>query len=297
MKNETAHGRSILRLLPALVVIVMGAVGCTSSKASRGPTPSAAPPRFSHEAFDRVLRRFVDPGGLVDYASLEMEQGELDRYFRLIAAFSPDTHPQLFPTEEAQLAYWINGYNAATIKTVLHYYPIESVLNVRRPMLLFFFPGKAGFFYFQRSSFGGKRLSLYHLEEKIIRERFEEPRIHFALNCASKGCPVLPRHAFSAEDLDAELDREARKFLAETRNLRVDHDERAIYLSEIFSWYEDELLDWYRSEFPGREASLVAYVELYATADRAKELRSSAAGYAVRFTPYDWRLNDRSLAN
>ena len=189
-----------------LLILAIGATGCTTIRPAYGPTPAKPPSLFSHVAFDRVLERDVDARGRVDYPGLKQHEGDLDRYFRLLAAFSPDSTPEFFPTETARLAYWINGYNAAPIKTVLHYYPIESVLDVKRPTLLFFFPGKSGFFYFQRASFGGKRYSLYHLENKIIRDRFNEPRIHFALNCASTGCPVLPRKAFSAENLDAELE-------------------------------------------------------------------------------------------
>ena len=255
--------------------------------------PSQPPPPFSHEIWDRVLGRYVDSSGLFDYVAMKQNEGDLERYSRLLAAFSPDSNPELFPTEAARLAYWINGYNAAAIQTVLHYYPIKSVLEVKRPALLFFFPGKSGFFYFQRSTFGAKQYSLYHLENKVVRERFEDPRIHFALNCASKGCPKLPRDAFSAENLDAELDRETRKFLSEQRNLRLDHHQRTLYLSEIFDWYEDDFVDWYHRKFPARKASVVAYIEHYAAADRAKELHDGANGYSVQFTPYDWSLNDR----
>ena len=129
----------------ALLILASVATNCTTIRPAYGPTPAKPPSSFSHVALDRVLERDVDSHGRVDYARLKQHEGDLDRYFRLLATFSPDSTPEFFPTETARLAYWINGYNAAAIKTVLHYYPIEGVLDVKRPTLLFFFPGKSSF--------------------------------------------------------------------------------------------------------------------------------------------------------
>ncbi len=259
--------------------------GCTkiapSANAPSAPLPKSG---FSHEAFDRVLREFVDERGRVDYARLQTGRNDLDRYWALLARFSPDSHSELFPDDSSRLAYWINAYNAVTIEIVLHHYPIDSVLDVGPPKLLFFFPGKSGFFYFQRFVLGGKKMSLHHLENEIIRQRFDEPRVHFALNCASGGCPILPRRAFTAESLDSELDRETRRFLTESRNFRIDHERKTILLSEIFDWYRDDFTA------PAKEASLLDYVKGHIGADGATELERSSA-YAIEFTPYDWRLN------
>jgi hypothetical protein len=274
---------------------LLALVGCAAITLGIPPKPVvAAPQTFSHEDFDRVLQRFVDNQGRVDYAALKNDASTLERYYHSLTLYSPDSHPALFPTRQSKLAYWINAYNAAVIKTVVTHYPISSVIDVKRPSLFFFLPRKSGFFLFQRVTFGGATTSFYYLEQRVIRKRFAEPRVHFALNCASMGCPQLPRRAFTAEHLDKELDREARKFLSEKRNLRIDHEQKVVFLSTIFDWYKKEFLTWYQDRFPGQKATLLSYVASYAPSEKAEALRMEESSYQVRFIPYDWRLNDQS---
>ena len=281
----------------SLLAAALLAAGCTTIAPVENMAPSSAPaPVFTHELLGDVLNRYVDDAGRVNYTALRRDPAELERYYCLVSLYSPESHPELFPTEQSRLAYWINGYNAAVLKTVLHHYPISSVSDVEPPFFLFFMPQNSGFFYFQRPIFGGESTSLYDLEKDIIRKRFGEPRIHFALNCASGGCPHLPNTAFSSEHLEEELDRETRKFLAEERNLRIAHEEQAIYLSSLLSWYEEDYLDWYRREFLGSEPGILDYVRLYLTESRAQEIARLADSYQIRFTPYDWRLNERLAA-
>ncbi len=268
-------------------------IGCTTIRPVTLPhQTSLAPKTFSHADFDRVLQRFVDDQGRVDYGGLKTDPHDLERYYFLLAAYSPDSHPHLFPSEQDKLAYWINAYNAAVIKTVLTHYPISSAADVERPFPFFFLPRISGFFLFQRVAFGEETTNLYFLLEGVIRKRFAEPRVHFALNCGARSCPRLPRRAFTAERLDEELDHEARKFLAEDRNLKIDHSEKTVFLSSIFDWYEKDYLQWYRRQFPDQKATLLRYVALYVSPERAEEL-GRAASYEVRFVPYDWRLNDQ----
>jgi hypothetical protein len=173
------------------------------------------------------------------------------------------------------------------------YYPISSVLDVKQPGIFFFLSNKSGFFFFQRLTFGGKSTSLYYLEKQVNRKRFGDPRIHFAVNCASIGCPRLPRQSFSGETLDQQPDIETRFFLTEDRNFKIDHNEKMIYLSSIFDWYEKDFTNWYTAKFPEREASLLSYIELYLTPEKKDELKKIGNGYSLRFVPYDWRLNDQ----
>ena len=281
---------SLIVILPFLTL-----AGCSAIKPVALPEGTLIVPQpFSHADFDRVLHRFVDNQGRVDYAALKNDVRDLERYYLLLSTYNPDSHPVLFPTEHSKLAYWINAYNAAAIKAVLTYYPISSVEDIKPPFPLFFLPRKSGFFFFQRVTFGDKTTSLYFLEHRVIRKRFTDPRVHFALNCASGGCPRLPRHAFVAEHLDEQLDHEARKFLTEERNLKIDYEEKTVFLSSILDWYKKDFLKWYQSKFPDQKATLLNYVILYLPPDRAEELRKIATSYQVRFIPYDWRLNDQN---
>lgn len=286
------------RILQIVPVVFFTFFGCTEIGQSGSKDPSVEPPEiFSHQDFDRVLKEFVDDRGLVDYEAMKTRPEDLDTYYRLLSMYSPDSHPTLFPTRESRLAYWLNAYNASVMKAVLSYYPISSVLEVRRPLLFFFLPKKAGFFLFQRVSFGKRKMSFYYLENRIIRTRYGDPRVHFALNCASRGCPRLPKKAFAVEGLDEQLDRETRKFLSEERNFRIDQEKRTIYISSILKWYESDFLKWLRERYPQKEATLINYVMHYLPDETINEIKKSSASYRVEFIPYDWSLNDRKGVN
>ncbi len=280
----------------AILMALWFLAGCTAIEpVMKTDVKLPEPQIFSHAYFGNLLLGFVDGKGLVNYEDLAKDPEDLDLYYRHIATYSPDSHPALFPTENHILAYWINAYNASAIKIVITHYPISSVLDVKPPAVFFFLSDKSGFFFFQRLTFGGKSTSLYYLENGVIRKRFNDPRIHFALNCSARGCPQLPREAFTGEQLDRQLDRETRKFLAEARNFTVNHQEKAIYLSSIFKWYEKDFLTWYNEKYPDHEATLLNYIALYLPSEKAGELKTYGSTYPLRFIEYDWTLNDQRL--
>jgi hypothetical protein len=269
--------------------------GCTTIEPRNGPAApeigGAGP--FSHELFDHLLSRVVDDEGLVDYAALKDNPRELDAYYRLLSRTSPNSHPQRFPHRDDRLAYWINAYNAAVLRTVMEYYPIVTVGEVKPPWLFFFMPERSGFFYFQRPIFGGEEISLYNLEHEIVRPRFGDARIHFALNCASAGCPRLPTQAFQAAELEDQLNREARRFVSERRNVFVDDEKREIRLSSIFKWYEEDFEAAVDTSIAVEHGAVLEYIGRYLPAEKAHQLRQASTSYGVVFTPYDWSLNDR----
>ena len=274
-------------ILGALALLV----ACTTV---HPPVPPSAPANagFSHEDFDAFLLRFVNDRGRVDYTAALANRADLDRYLAQLAAVSPDSHPQRFPGEHDRLAYWLNAYNTSAISILLAHYPISSVNDVRPPRVFFFLPGRAGFFLFRRVVLGGKRTTLYSLENGLVRKRFLEPRVHFALNCAAKSCPRLPARAFTGPDLEAQLERETRRFVAEDRNVRFDPARRTLYLSSIFKWYEEDFTRWLAERRPGAERSLRGYVLLYLPETKAAPIRD-CADCEVEFVRYDWGLNDQ----
>ena len=288
--------RPSLRCSPIALAVAYALAACTTIRPVEVGESPVAIETFSHELLDRVLQAHVDDRGRVDYAGLVEDSGDLDAYYVLLSRFSPDSHPDLFPTRNDRLAYWINGYNAATLKAVLAHYPITGIAEVRAPTLLFFMPEKSGFFLLIRVIFGGDATSLYCLENILIRPRFEEPRIHFALNCASRGCPRLPDRAFTAAGLDAELDRETRRFAADEGNVRIDTTGRRVYLSSLFDWYRDDYLEWLRERRPRGDLGILDYVALYLPPQKAA-LIADAGAFAVEYVSYDWGLNDRARAD
>jgi hypothetical protein len=275
-----------------LILIALIFSGCTTIHPKAVPEAITDKQLFTHERFDRVLQRYGSESGKIDYAALQKNPDELNRYYRLLTQISPDSHPELFPTDDHKLAYWINAYNAAAINIVLTYYPIKSVKEVKPPAVFFFLPVESGFFVFQKPVFGGRTISLYSLENGIVRKRFAEPRIHFALNCASIGCPRLPQTPFLPDKLDEQLDTETRRFMAEERNVRIDHDNRTVFISQIFQWFEDDFIDWLKHHHPELSASLPGYIALYLDGEKASEWEKISTTYRLEFIPYDWQLND-----
>lgn len=209
--------------------------------------------------FADLLARHVDGEGRVDYVGLAAERGALDRYVATLAEVGPRTRPELFPDEAARLAYLLDAYNALVLFQVLERRPLGSVADA-----------KYDFFYFTCFPLDGDTLNLYDLENERIRGSFHEPRVHFALNCASVGCPRLPAEPFSGERLELQLAREQERFLYEERNVAV--IDGTLWLSAIFDWYEDDF-----APDPGRWV-----------AARRPDL---PAFQTVRFRPYDWSLN------
>ncbi len=285
--------QKLIGLALSLILLTL-ATGCTSIM----PTISvqdhsrSSLNSFDYSSYARLLERYVDSSGRVDYRKIIENQADLDQFYGLVASYSPDSHPHLFPDDKARLAYWINSYNSTVIKGVVQYYPVDSIVDVPPPTLLFFLPRKSGFFFFQRFTYGGTKTSLYYLENSVIRGRFSDPRIHFALNCASRSCPQLPRVPFYPETLDEQLDKEAGKFINSTRNVLYDEQAKILYLSSIFRWYEEDFLTWMASRYPHPTPTLVDYILLFLQEETANLVEKERKSLSIKYLPYDWGLND-----
>lgn len=249
-----------MRLVLVLSWLVL-ATGCATVR----PAPDIEVPDTAPiAAWVDVLERFVDARGRVDFQGLARERSGLDRYVAWVYAVGPNNHPELFPSREDQLAYHINAYNALAM---------WNILKAGRPDKLGLWR-RFSFFLRDRIKVGGEQMSLYAYENDVIRA-LGEPRVHFGLNCMARGCPHLPREPFRPDVLEAQLDREARQFFAEERNLRVNHGERKVYVSQILEWFEEDFLI--------AAPSLTAYINRYAP-------HPVPEGYALAFIPYDWRV-------
>lgn len=241
------------------------------SPATSGSAPSEG---FSHDDWTIVLQRFVDGQGLVDYEGLARDPRTFERYVGSVERSSPETDPDRFPTPDHALAYYLNAYNALIFQGVLRRGPeTESVWSG----LI------SGYAFFVRMdvTVGGERTSLKKLEDGI-RKRFQDPRIHAALNCASLGCPRLPRRAFEAEGLSETLNAAMTEFVNDERNCAIDRARRTVTLSKIFDWFADDFV----GERNDRDGALIDYVNRY----RPREARIPPA-YTVEFAKYDKRIN------
>lgn len=227
----------------------------------------------SHKTWSAVLARYVHDGR-VDYRGLDREgRPALDGYLQALQAAAPQEPAW---TRQQRLAYWINAYNAYTVRLILDHYPVESIRSIG------LLPGAA--FRTRFIPLGVDRrhgLSLDDIEHGILRKRFQDARVHFAIVCASKSCPSLRSEAYRSGDLDDQLDDAARRFLQDPRKNWFAPDTNTLYLSSIFKWFGED--------FERDGGTLQAYVARYWEGSVATQLRSPR----VVFQEYDWSLNGR----
>lgn len=262
------------RLSPRLrrcirAVAILGALGVLGT--------SAADFEAFHRRYAEALQRCTTDGR-VDYRALQRDSSELDAYLDAVAAL-PSADFDAWPRRE-QLALLLNLYNAATLRLIADHYPVKSIRDIG------LLPGAA--WRERRVRFGGKKWTLDEIEHDLIRKKYGEPRIHFALVCAADGCPTLRPEPYAGTRLETQLDDQARHFLARTNANRFDPATGTLWLSPIF--------DWYRADFRG-SSNLLEFVRRYLPSDAATALGSNAAPAAVRFSDYDWRLNEKAPAS
>lgn len=237
--------------------------------------PSPVMPTL-HDAYDAVLKAYVTDDGWVDYARLKADQA-LDPYLEALAQANPDTL-----SEAGQVAFWINAYNAFTLKLVVDHYPVSSIRRITPTGIPISIPFIHSPFQIRFAEVAGDTVSLDHIEHDILRKHYDEPRIHFALVCAARSCPKLRREAYRGDRLDAQLDDQARSFLEDPTKNRVDDDDGTIHLSSIFNWF--------RGDFASSRAGLQAYLAQYFDGQVREKLENGA--YRIRYLDYDWTLND-----
>ncbi len=265
----------------ALVIVIS-----TRLAVSAGPTITlgrnvAASERVAvglvdHSGWDQLLKKYVDDRGLVDYAAWKATAADvqtLDEYtLRLSAAAFPAN-----ASRDAQLAFWINAYNAVTVKGILREYPTTSIRNHTAKVY--------GYNIWQdlKLIVNGNSYSLEAIEHEVLR-KMGEPRIHFAIVCASIGCPRLLNEAYTADKLDAQLTLNAKAFFAEASKFQADASAGTIQISPILSWFAQD--------FGANSAAQMKTIAPYLPAT-AQELANSGIA-RISYLDYDWGLNDRS---
>lgn len=223
----------------------------------------------SHEKWDQILKQYTIKNGnqvYFKYKELKKNEGELNSYLAQLELLSKEEFSTF--NRDQKLAFWINAYNAYTIQIILKHYPVKSIKDISSGWLSSG-PWKKDFV-----NLFGKKISLDNIEHDTIRKEFDEPRIHFAVNCASIGCPSLLQEAFVATKLDTQLDKAAQNFLQNKSKNYIKGN--TLYLSKIF--------DWYGSDFDQKYGGHKKYV--------VKTLNLPQNEYEVEFNDYDWNLNE-----
>jgi hypothetical protein len=261
MPDRTAVRTTVF--LQFSIVVLFSFFSCQSSSLGMAGT---IPP--SHQLWDELLKSSVRADGTVDYRAFIHDKTKLDQYLKLLSGNPPDRDTW---SRDEQIAYWINAYNAFTVKLIVDHYPVKSIRDLGPTLKI---PLINDVWHSRFFKIGGVETSLDHIEHGILRKEFDEPRIHFAINCASVSCPPLSNEAFSARTLDAQLNQAAHTFINDPkRNILAPEQ---IKISSIFSWFEEDFT---------KAGSLIDFLNRYAKV----KIKASAK---ISYLEYDWRLND-----
>ena len=216
--------------------------------------------------YGELLKKHVRDGR-VDYAGFKTEEAKLDRYLKILENVDPG-----ILSRNEQFAFYINAYNAWTIKLILSGYP--GVTSIKDLGSLLKSPWKK-----KIVRIDGKVVTLDHVEHEILRPRYKDPRVHFAINCAAKSCPPLRPEPFNGNILDRQLDDSTRSFINNPQSYRLDDSE--LYVSRIFKWFSEDFNE-----------DIFGFFLKYANGNLKKELEAKSERTTVKYLQYDWSLNE-----
>lgn len=270
-RSKTVLVIGIIALIVPGVYRVVSRLSRPASVSAREVYPRlASGPTIDHSLLDNLLKRYVS-NGWVDYDRLKDEEDNLQRYLDQIAAINPQHYGR-----DELLALFINAYNATTLKLILEYFPgIQSIRDIPS--------GKR--WHGRRWKVAGELLSIDEIETNVLRTRFVEPRIHFAIVCASVGCPPLRSEAYRGTSVELQLEQQASSFNRSERNVKLEGN--TLWVSSIY--------DWYAQEFEAVAGSVPEYVAPYAGETVKNTINSRGKELRVRYLDYDWGLNHRQI--
>ncbi len=222
----------------------------------------------SHQLWNELLKSNVKPDGQVDYKGFIREKPKLEKYLKLLSENAPDRKTW---SKNEQLAYWINVYNAFTVKLIVDFYPTKSIRDLGPRIKI---PLIKDVWHYKFFKIAGVEMSLDEVEHSILRKEFEEPRIHFAINCASVSCPPLLNEAFVVANLENQLTRMATTFINDPTRNKI--SSQSAQLSPIFSWFKGDFT---------KKGTLIEFLNRYAKVKLSPNAR-------VTFMEYNWNLNE-----
>ena len=213
--------------------------------------------------FDSLLQKNVDKTGRVDYQSLKNNETLLDNYL----AYIQNNEPTKDWSSNKKKAFWINTYNAYTIKIILNNYPLKSIRDIK-------IDGKTAW-KIPFVKVGQKRYTLDQIEHKILRKKFNDPRIHVGINCASVSCPRLWNFAFTEDNIASSLDNLMKEFINNTTRNKISKNN--LEISEIFNWFSKDFM---------KNGTIINYLNTYAAIKISEKV-------SIKYLTYDWSLNKK----
>jgi hypothetical protein len=249
---------------------------------------------FDHEyrKYGEVLKTYVKDG-MVDYAALQKNRKGIDQFVKELGAVTKNKYETW--SRDQQLAFWINTYNGWFLQIVIDHYPIRG-----GRLLGVLYPENSvqripGIWDDIKTNAAGRQVSLSDVEHKILRPLFKEPRIHFAIVCASIGCPVLRSEPFRVSSLQGQLEDAARDFVNNPTKVRWNANEKKLEMSKIFDWFSEDFASFadenWLNLYSKKQAGPVAFVTKYLPPAIAETLKKSKV--KIDYRDYDWHLNER----
>lgn len=247
------------------ILLMTAIVSCSPNKNTTIVSESLG---ADHSQWTELLGNYVDDNGLVDYSGFQQDKEALLNYTRHLS----ENPPAESWNKNDQLAYWINAYNAFTVLLIVDNYPIESIKDLNPSLTI---PTIRSVWTKEWFKIGGKDFSLDQIEHQILRKEFDEPRIHFAINCASYSCPVLRGEAYYGIKIDEQLNEQARIFINDRSKNELKKEE--VKLSLVFNWFGGDFK---------KGQSLIQFINRYADVEIDNDAK-------ISFAKYDWNLNDK----
>ena len=254
-----------LYLLVFLGIAITTIFSCTVSDVKSTSQP------VSHDMWDGILKKHVDEDGWVDYEGVIEDSARLHSYLNILEGAHPNDKNW---TRDERMAYWINAYNAFTIKLIIDNYPVESIKDIKGGIAFINSVWDIKFIEIE-----DEKYDLNNIEHGILRPKYDDARVHFAVNCASVSCPQLANFAFTADNLDEQLDLMGQKFLADDSKNKIESANKAT-LSPIFSWFSKDFK---------KEGGLVKFVNRFTDNTLNEDAK-------IDYMDYDWSLNGISNA-
>ncbi len=272
------------------LAIFIGAFGVLSPLFS---AESTAEP-FDYTDYAEVLMKYVDARGMVNYKGLKDNRENLDGFASALGDL--DTAIYNAWDDNSKIAFIINTYNALTLKLIIDHYPIKASFFKR-----FIWPKNSirqisGAWDKITFQVMGQNITLDHIEHGILRKQFNEPRIHMALVCASKGCAQLANVPFIGENLDEQLDHYANLFVNNPEKVRIDQEKKVVHLSSYFKWYGQDFVKTYGTDekfkkFNDAERASLNFISKYLNEEDRTHLINE--DYSIKYLKYDWSLNEQ----
>ncbi len=255
---------------------------------------------FDYSDYRKVLRDNVDELGRVNYRKLKALHHDLDHFLESISELQYEVYEKW--NDDEKIAFWINCYNAITLKAVIDHYPIKSswltVFRYRKKSVRHI----TGMWNKLKFPVLGKDMTLDNIEHDVLRKNFKEARIHMSLVCAARGCPQLRNEPYTGIMLDSQLNDQSDKFVNNWWKVQVIPDKKLVRLSAIFKWNSNDFLDKYRlastantdlGHFKQDRIAVLNFISQYLNKAEAEYILSGK--YRVEFIMYDWTINEKPV--